>query len=111
MALLEYENELVFIGPDEYDYDWYKAMILGLPTKDLIRKHQELQDYLEKLRSEEPPKKRKNLDAYRGWVELTHNYRDLLNDIAIRDGRSKTFKLYYCSRYLLYRQAGPALAL
>ena len=83
MALLEYENELVFIGPDEYDYDWYKAMILGLPTKDLIRKHQELQDHLEKLRSKEPPKKRKNLDAYRGWVELTHNYRDLLNDIAI----------------------------
>ena len=83
MALLEYENELVFFVLDEYDYDWYKAMILGLPTKDLIRKHQELQDHLEKLRSEEKPKKRKNLDAYRGWVELTHNYRDLLNDIAI----------------------------
>ena len=47
MALLEYENELVFIDPDEYDYDWYKAMILGLPTKDLVRNHQELQDHLE----------------------------------------------------------------
>lgn len=82
MAYSDYESELYPVGPDKQDFDWWKAELLCLPTDDLKEKYKEYSEYLERLRRREPAKKRGKKSDYRSWIKLTHDYIDLLNDIA-----------------------------
>ena len=82
MVLREYENELC---PDEamsHDFNWYLWYLLHLPTENLIQVYREKVNYLEELRCKEPPKKRRKLGHYRGWVKYSHDVRDELNLIS-----------------------------
>lgn len=82
MAWTDYNSELYPEGPDMQDFDWGKAELLSLPTDSLRRKYEEYSEYLCELRRKEPAKKRGKKSTYRSWVRLTHDYNDLLNDIA-----------------------------
>ena len=78
--IFDYESELYYDGSDEHDFDWYKAMLLSLPTDELVKEYRERRKALEGYRQEEPAMKRGKKYEYGGWVKLTHDERDLLND-------------------------------
>lgn len=83
MIYYDYESELYpALYHEPHDFDWGKAYLLSLPTEELMRKHQEYSEVLERLRNEEPAKKRGKKDEYRSWIQRTHDLRDLLNEIA-----------------------------
>lgn len=69
-----------YVPPE--DYDWYKDWLLSLPTEELQKKYAELSEKLDELRQKEPARKRKKREDYRGWIQSTHDRRDLLNEIA-----------------------------
>ena len=81
MSLFKYESELYPVGPEEHDYDWWKAHLLSLPTDELKKVYKEKLEVLDKLRMEEPAKKRGKKDEYRSWVRKTHDLLDLINEI------------------------------
>ena len=82
MSLYDYESELYPVGPEPQDFDWGNAMLLRLPTEDLKKEYDRLDERLRGLRDREPPKKRGQKAAYRSWVMQTHDLLDLLNEIA-----------------------------
>ena len=90
-----YESELYPAYYREWqDYDWGKAELLSLPTDELWKKYKEYSEVLEKLRIQEPAKKRRKKEDYRSWIQRTHDLRDLLNDIAEELRTRKKSKVY-----------------
>ena len=83
MIYYDYESELYPAYYHEpHDFDWGKACLLSMPTDILLEKHKEYIKMLEKMRTEEPAKKRGKKDKYRMWIQMTHDLRDHLNEIA-----------------------------
>ena len=82
MGLPDYESELYPVGPEPQDFDWGKAMLLRLPTEELRKEYNRLDERLQELRNKEPPKKKGQKAIYRSWIMHTHDLIDLLNEIA-----------------------------
>ena len=82
MGLPDYESELYPVGHESQDFDWGKAMLLRLPTEELKKEYDRINERLKEMRNQEPSKKRGQKATYRSWVMDTHDLLDLLNEIA-----------------------------
>ena len=90
MNYYDYQSELYPIILDTDGFDWFKSILLNLPTDKLEDEYRNRVETLETLRQAEPAKKRGQKQKYRFWIQTTHDYRDELNNIAAELRRRKT---------------------
>ena len=76
----DYQSELY--SPFLFHEDLFTPeYVHPLSTEELLQMHRKYSEYLDRLRSEEP-RKRKDKSERRFWVTRTHDLRDALNTIA-----------------------------
>ena len=79
--LSNYDNNFNHSGPLCMD-DWYNSDIPSLSTEELIKEYHHCEEYLWKLRSEEPARKRSKKSEYEIWVQRTQRIENRLNELA-----------------------------
>ena len=62
--------------------DWYNGDIPLLSTEELIKGYHHYEEYLWKVRSEEPARKRRRKFEYEMWVNRTQRIENRLNELS-----------------------------
>lgn len=78
----DYWSELEIMGRDESYLKYEKLHLKSMPTEKLINRYNEISAHLDELRENEPPMKRGKKNKYRAWIQITHNWQELLDFIA-----------------------------
>ena len=78
-----YDSVFNHSGPIEVDDEWYNDDIPLLSMEELIKEYHYYEEYLWKLRSEEPARKRSRKTEYEIWVKRTQQIENRLNKLAM----------------------------